>query len=159
MELKNELIIFQIPWLLFLVTPTQIARAQHLISHGVIRRQVNIFSQLRSSWTVSLVYNLTAFPRHIRDLDDALNTAQQMISVIEKEYQFQTTDSKLFQNNIYSIHILADKSYLHVLTQLKADINSLKRRHARLKSNEKAVNRNWSNQKANPALKTKMENK
>ena len=27
------------------------------------------------------------------------------------------------------------------------------------KSNRKAMNRNWSNQKANPALKTKMGNK
>ena len=26
------------------------------------------------------------------------------------------------------------------------------------KNNRKAMNRNWSNQKANPALKTKMEN-
>ena len=33
------------------------------------------------------------------------------------------------------------------------------RTHARSKSNRKAMNRNWCNQKANPALKTKAGNK
>ena len=49
--------------------------------------------------------------------------------------------------------IKAIKNNIRVLNQMECKINELK------KSNRKAMNRSWSNQKANPTLKTKAGNK
>ena len=61
------------------------------------------------------------------------------------------------------LHVFKDSAYFQHLSTIKEAIkmnkdtkmNSFKSS----KSNRKAMNRNWSNQKANPALKTKAGNK
>ena len=75
-----------------------------------------------------------------------------------QHYRMRNTDCRLRQNLYYVVEIgcilnkSSGKKNISFLNA-RAQIYHLK------KSNRKAINRNWSNQKANPALKTKVGNK
>ena len=70
-------------------------------------------------------------------------------------------------NSIRTDPVRKGETYSHVEELLHESSSNLNQSHVErlksllydYKSNRKAMNRNWSNQKTNPALKTKMGNK
>ena len=70
---------------------------------------------------------------------------------------------KFITADIIYLYVLLLYYPQHIITHLYAsELNAKNEKgssNQRNKSNRKAMNRNWSNQKANPALKTKVGNK
>ena len=108
--------------------------SQHLISRGVIFRQTQLIEQLRSTWLVTLVYDLTTVQKYVGGLSGNLDAARKIITTIETEYDFPMEGSKLFHNDVYNIHVFAEEGYRRVFAQLKRELANLQRSHTILKS-------------------------
>ena len=63
----------------------------------------------------------------------------------------ETTRYVSFYYHLYNIHVISNFAPCHSVSFI------IEQRHE--ESNRKVMNRNWVNQKANPALKTKAGNK
>ena len=92
-------------------------------------------SPSRSTWVVTLVYEVDAVAQYILSLAEDIVQAQKLIDEIELEYRStipQTSFIAYYENDAFELHTQARRGFVRVIKELKTELTNLAEDHSRL---------------------------